>query len=458
MYGDVKADLRPKRSITRNRLVQKSKDALALISFPNLSLAFVLLCCAAIGALEQYEVIFSVAILGVLLLNWNKDEFYVYIAVFIFYWEQFYLRTDSTPLYRMYCYLFILRFIKDIYTIRFRPHHIAVIAVFVAYCILGTGKLDMHISIMNLSDAVVAFAATSVFRQKPELMRKFVVVFVLTAICAGIYSLLSNSIVSYETGLGAQVYTRYYGTVGDANYAGCFYNVALFMTMCSDSFRKWYIRWPVVGILVYFILLTASQTALLCMLIGICVYIVVRFRMVGVPFAAIIAVGAILGVLALINIPALRESGPFATLANRLSESLVEFERGNMDNLTTNRTELWQSGWNHFINQSWLKRLIGGNAISLLIIEERFVDSFGGAVHQSYIQGLLSFGIIGWIIVFGTYFWQTIVNVTNCLRLKVKEIPIDLLRCTVMTAYVFVLYAFTIDMFMDWRALFLFFF
>lgn len=429
-----------------------------LFSFANLSLAFVLLCCALIGKFEQFEVYFSLAILAVIVLNWNKDEFYLYIGIFILFQEQFYLRAETTTVYRVYSYLLLVHIFKDFFILRLKPQYMPVMCVFAAFCVLCTARLDFRVSMMVLCDLIFVFVVGCMLHEKPPLMRKFIVVFVMAALCSGIYSLTANTYISYETGLGAMVtYTRYVGTVNDANYAGCFYNIALFMTMCSNTFRKWYLRLPIVGALVYFILLTASQTALLCMLIGFCVYVVLRYRMAGVPLALIIISGAAIFVAALIYIPALRDAPALSTISNRIQASLVEMQSGDVATLTTNRSELWRLAWEYFTDLPLHKKLLGGSPMTMLISLPELYATIG-AVHQSFIQGLLDFGILGTLIVFGTFLAQTGVHALKCLHLDSSELPIDLLRCSVMSAYVFLLYSFTMDLFMDWRILFFFFF
>ena len=432
----------------------------SLFTFANLSLAFVLLCCAIIGSFEQYEVYFSLAIVVVVALNWKNDEFYLYIGIFMLFTEQFYLREGTTTAYRIYSYLLLLRLLKDVYTLRVQPQYIPIMFIFAVFSFVCTGRLSFRVSMMVLCDVIFVFMTASILHQKPELMRKFTVVFVLAAICTGLYSLQSKSFISYEEGIGAQVtITRYVGTVGDANFAGMYYNVALFMAICSDAFKKWYLRVPAVGALLYFIILTASQTGLLCFLIGLCVYLVLRYRVPsGVVLSMTIAFSALLGVVALLNIPELRNHPALSTLAIRIENSIRELNSGDVVTLTTGRTALWRVSWEYFTQRPLLEKLIGGNAVTMLLTKPELLELMGGAVHQSYVQSLLNFGILGTVVIFGTFAGMTIKKFFQCMRLDESWLPIDMLRCSAMTAFIFMLYASTVDIFMDWRSLFLFFF
>lgn len=432
----------------------------SLFTFANFSLAFVLLCCAVIGSFKQYEVYFSLAIVVVVALNWKNDEFYLYMGIFMLFVEQFYLREGTTTAYRIYSYLLLFRLLKDVYTLRIQPQYIPVMIIFAVFCFVCTGKLSFRVSMMVLCDVIFVFVVASILHQKPDLMRKYTVVFVLATICTGLYSLQAESLISYETGIGAQVtITRYVGTVGDANFAGMYYNVALFMALCSDAFKKWYLRVPVVGVLLYFILLTASQTGLLCFLIGLCVYLVLRYRVPpGIVMAMILAFGTLLGVVALLNIPELRNHPALATLAIRIETSIKELNSGDVATLTTGRTTLWRVSWEYFKERPLLEKLIGGNAVTMLLTKPELLDLMGGAVHQSVVQSLLNFGILGTLVIFGTFIGMTFSKFAQCMRLDDSWLPIDMVRCSSMTAFVFLLYALTVDIFMDWRSLFLFFF
>lgn len=429
-----------------------------IITIPNFSLAFLLLCCLLIGKLEEYEQYLSLAMLAVVLLNWKNDELYIMSPIFLLFWEQFYVVGGSTPLYRVYSYLLLIRVFLDIGKIRFRPQFIPTLAVFACFCILSVGRMSMRIGLNLLADALLSYFILTYVRQKLQLMRRLTLVFALAAVCAGCYSLLAETVVSYETGLGAQVeIVRYYGTVGDANYASCFYNVAIFLTLCSDAMKKWYVRLPILGALVYFLLLTASQTGLLCLILGMCVYLILRYKTMGVLLTLGFCAGAALAVYALLQMPISKDAGMLSTLHNRLLESFGNLESGNVANLTTDRSVLWKIAMDYFSKQTWLNKLIGGNVIATIISEEYFLKAVG-AIHQSYIQGLLDFGILGTIVVFGSRIMQTIADGFACLTGKSLQLPADLMRCAVLTSFIFLLYALTLDMFMDWRFLYLYFF
>ena len=94
----------------------------------------------------------------------------------------------------------------------------------------------------------------------------------------------------------------------------------------------------------------------------------------------------------------------------------------------------------------------------MLLTKPELLELMGGAVHQSYVQSLLNFGILGTLVIFGTFAGMTIKKIFQCMRLEESWLPIDMLRCSAMTAFIFMLYAATVDIFMDWRSLFLFFF
>jgi len=428
------------------------------LTLPNLSLAFALLCCLLIGKFEQYTSLFSLSLLGVMLLNWNKDEFYLFSCVLLLFWEQFYLIPGSTSLYRAYSYLVMIRFFLDIGKAKFRPQFLPPLAVMVCFCVLSASQLYFRMAMTLLADSLLCYMVLIRVRENPKMFRKLTVMFTLAAVCAGIYSLLAKTMFSYGTGLGANEVkiVRYYGTVGDANYAGCFFNVAFFMALCSDAFKKWYVRLPIVGLLLYFILLTASQTALLCL--GACfgLYLLLRYRFFGIPLLIVYVLGILAGFFILINIPNPQSLGPFATLATRLQTSFSSAISGNISSLTTGRTDLWKIAWDFYVQQPIEKILLGGNVITTLLTEEYWLNAVG-AVHQSYIQGLMNFGLIGTVIIFGVRIVQTLGDTIAVFTKDETHLPVDLNRCVVISSVIFLLYSLTIDIFMDWRFLYLYF-
>lgn len=444
-------------SNSKRRYTRMAGKARLLLTVPNVSLAFLLLCCLLIAPLEQYETFISIAMLGVILINWKNDEFYVISCILLLFWEQFYLIAGSTPLYRVYSYLLLIRFFLDIGKVRFRPQFLPALVVFACFCIISVGRMTMRTGLNLLADTVLSYITLTVVRSKPSLMRKLTLVFALAAVCAGFYSIMAGTVVSYETGVMAEIeITRYYGTVGDANYASCFYNAAIFMALCSDAMKRWYLRLPIVGTLVYFLFMTASQTGLICFTLGIMVYLVLRYGAIGGLLSVLFGLGTSIGVYLLLTVPSLHEVEPFSTLYNRLMESMMNLEGGDIAELTTNRTVLWGIAMDYFRQLPLLKKLIGGSVVATIISEEYFLKTVG-AIHQSYIQGLLDFGIIGVVIVFGTRILQTLADVVTSFTEKNAPLPVDLMRCVVLCGFVFLLYAFTLDMFMDWRFLYLYF-
>lgn len=428
-----------------------------MLDLPTVSLIIVLLLCATRGMLPQLEQIYSLVIILIILLNWKNREFYLYTAVFMFFVEQFYLVAGSTPAFRVYSYLAVIRFALDIGKMRFRPQFIPVIIIFVTFCLISATRIDARRALSTLVDAVLSYAVVINLRQDGKLLRKFTVVYVCTAICAGLYSLMAKTVVTYDTGIGVQVtIVRYFGTVGDANFAGLFYDLAFFFALCSDGFKRWYLRVPVLAALLYFIILTASQTALLCLGGGLLLYIILRYRMRGLPIVILVAALMAILLLVLINMPELSETNALYTIVSRIQQSANDFGRGNVDDLTTNRSELWRIALDYFDTLPLYKKLIGGSVVTMIISEEFFLKAVG-AIHQTYIQGMFNFGIIGALIVFGTRILQTAADIGCCLQCREKEHPLDVTRCIVMSSYCFLMYALTMDLFMDWRALFLYF-
>lgn len=448
-YRVTVADAQSQKKIPKSE-AEKRRERIELYS-----LAFVLFCCLLIGKFENYTTYFSLAILGVLALNFKNDLFYIFLPIFLFFWDQFYLIPGSTPLYRVYTYMAAIRLVLDFKKLRFRTQFLMPFLVMIGYCLLVMSRENLRYALNISVDVIVSYFVISYVYQDSKLIRRMFTAFSLTAVCSGVYALLAESVVSYETGIGAlKEIVRYYGTIGDANYAGYFYCVAMFMALLNDDLKMWYYRVPVTGALLYFLLSTGSQTALLCMVICACVYILLRYKLHGIPIVLLFLLAVVIFVILLFNIPALQKLGPLATIYNRLQETFFSAQYGDVNALTTNRLKLWQFALKRFQDESLIKKLIGGNVITTYIAEAYFVAGQCTAVHQSFIQGLLDFGVLGVTIIFGVRIIQTLTDTACYYFKKNKKFPEDIYCIMIITSVAFIVFAFTLDMFIDWRFMF----
>lgn len=89
-------------------------------------------------------------------------------------------------------------------------------------------------------------------------------------------------------------------------------------------------------------------------------------------------------------------------LGQRLNTMLTQYSSGNYERLTSGRTALWKEYWNYFKDENIWLQLVGREGTYRSLLQQ-----IGTASHNSYIDYLISYGIIGVIIigVIALYTW-----------------------------------------------------
>lgn len=435
----------------------KQVDWKQYLTYPNVILGLGWFICIAIGMVPAMESLLSIALLCLALLLIRRDEFYIFLMFFIFFVDQFNLGSGS-PAYRIYSYLVLIKFIVEIPKAKFRVPYLPAFLVFFLFCIFGVGSVGgIRLGLHLFADIFIIYAILIRLKADPPMFRKMVFLFGAVAVAAGIYSLLAGNIISYDVGregVRSSEIVRYCATFGDANYAGFFYNIAIF-GLLSLKTPKWYARLPLVLVLHYFLLLTNSMTAFLAYFCCLAMFILLRYpkkSIVIFPTAAFVAIIVIAVVMA---VPALREIDFIKNVVIRVSEQLRYLQSGRFDMFTSGRTGIWEYFMDFFNKQDILGKLFGGNVVTSAITDPKFTEH--GACHQVYIQGLLTFGIIGSIVVFltaiGKFFYKFVTYFTT----HVKGENADIVRVVLIATMMWLFFGFSIDFFLDWRFMYFFF-
>ena len=427
------------------------------ITYPNVLLAIAWLMCLTRGLLPALEQIYSIGLLGIALLLWQRDEFYLMMAFFVFFLDQFYV-VGTTPAYRLFSYIALIKFITELPKVRFRIAYLPAIAVFILFCLFGVGRNGgIRLGLNLLADLVIVYTTLTRMKAVPELFRKLLFMYTLVAVAAGVYSLAAGNVIAYEVGresVRSEEIVRYCATFGDANYAGFYYNIAIF-TLFSLKRPNLAVRLPVLLILHYFMLLTNSITSFIGYLLCMALFIVLRYPkkapiIFGAAFFSLLA-----GVVLVMTIPALNQISFINNVVIRVSEQIRYFESGRMDMFTSGRTDIWSYFWGHFEVQNILGKLFGGNVVTSALTEDKFVTF--RACHQVYIQGLLTFGILGSVVVFSTIIGKFFYKIRVYFRTRLKDENSDFTCVIAIATLMWLFFGFSIDFFLDWRFMFFFF-
>ena len=427
------------------------------LTYPNVILGLGWIICVAIGALPSMESLLSLALLGLAVLLIRRDEFYIFLMFFIFFLDQFNLSSGS-PAYRIYSYLVLIKFIVEIPKAKFRVPYLPAFLVFFLFCIFGVGSVGgIRLGLHLFADIFIVYAILIRLKADPPMFRKMVFLFGAVAVAAGIYSMLAGNIISYDVGregVRSEEIVRYCATFGDANYAGFYYNIAIF-GLLSLKAPKWYLRLPLVLALHYFLLLTNSMTAFLAYFLCLALFLLLRFPKKAVVIFPVAAVVAIIVVALVMAVPALQQIDFIQNVIIRVSEQFRYLQSGRLDMFTSGRTDIWDYFMDCFRNQDILGKLFGGNVVTSAITGPEFTKYL--ACHQAYIQGLLTFGVFGAIVVFATVIGKFIYKFVTYFTTHIKGENADIVRVVLIATMVWLFFGFSIDFFLDWRFMYFFF-
>ncbi len=436
---------------------RKRIDWKRYLTYPNVILGLGWIICVVIGMAPAMESLLSIAMLGLALLLIRRDEFYIFLMFFIFFVDQFNYGSDS-PAYRIYSYLVLIKFIVEIPKAKFRVPYLPAFLVFFLFCIFGVGSVGgIRLGLHLFADVFIIYAILIRLKADPPLFRKMVFLFGAVAVAAGIYSMVAENIISYEVGregVRSEEIVRYCATFGDANYAGFYYNIAIF-GLLSLKAPKWYLRLPLILALHYFLMLTNSITAFLAYFLCLMLFLLLRFPKKAViifPAAAFVAI-VVIGVI--MAVPALQEIDFIQNIIIRVSEQLRYLQSGRLDMFTSGRTEIWDYFLTCFRNQDILGKLFGGNVVTSAITGPEFTEYL--ACHQAYIQGLLDFGILGAIVVFATVIGKFFYKFVTYFTTHIKGENADIVRVVLISTMMWLFFGFSIDFFLDWRFMYFFF-
>lgn len=289
-----------------------------------------------------------------------------------------------------------------------------------------------------------------------RLMRKFIFVFLLGGIGSGVYGMtapleeVSKSI--NIRGAGGTEVNRNMGSLGDANYAGMFYDMCILAAVFIKGIKPW-LRIIFIALFCVFLLQTASLSGLLTLMVLLCVAIILKYRVKSIFILSLFLVAALVGISVILAVPQLREIPQINGILIRVTEKLRYISIGRWDLLTTDRYSIWMQAMKYYSQKDLYGKLIGGSVITIAILDTTFF-AYAWACHNSYIQSLLNFGAAGTIIIFGVIFallaYRLLCHFTKSENYENEDIKI----IQIIFMMGFLVFGVTVDFFLDWTYLF----
>ena len=412
------------------------------------------LCSLIPGPLPQLTSVASLALIGCIVISFFDENFYLYMALFIYL--RYRLLLGDTPAYRLYSYLVVLRFLIDLPKMKFRVAAFPALLVFLMHSLFATSRFEsLRIGLNVIVDCALAYIILLKLSSDVRLMRKFIFTFMMGGLASGIFGWTNDefSKAINVSGAGAQTVTRNFGALSDANFAGLFYSLCIICTITVKGLALW-VKGLFLALFGIMLLETASLSALL-MLFTIGVFLIIlKFRAKSFFILLFGFVFLVIVVAVILAVPQLREIEAISGLIIRVSEKLSYIPRGHWDLLTTDRWAIWQEALGDFSAKTLWGKLIGGSVVTVMVIDYSVMSI---ACHNSYLQSLLNFGLLGTALVYIPLFLMFAYRLIKHFTNKSGYENEDIAMLQLVFAFAFIVFGFTVDFFIDWPFMLLYF-
>lgn len=384
----------------------------------------------------------SLAILGVMTMMAFTGEVYLVYPIMLFYGYRLGTLAGVT-VYRWYTMLFLgITFLRS-RSIKLNVKQLLVFGLFGIYCLAAICPWSLRSGIFAVLDMAGILVLITAYLKQPDKLKYFFTVYVLCAFVAYFTGTRLEGL-QYNAVIGGEYVelVRNMSTFEDPNYMGYFYTGAVFAVVGLKLFKPW-LRVLTVVALYAMLLTTLSVTAIVVNAVLWLFYLWITKSLnpkTLIFILVIVAAGIGLYQYGLHN-----PGDPVVgVLSMRIREKLMQAEAGDLGSATSSRSDLAIYHLQYFISQPIHKMLIGMNAASALRID---LDGYRLAAHNEYVDWLLNVGIIGTCIML-YYLASTIYRpLKNYRRDRTDRTALTVL----MFKMVFVLYAFTLTLYGDYR-------
>lgn len=406
------------------------------------------------GPMPSLSSIASLLLLGCIAISFFDENFYLYMAIFIYL--RYRLLLGDTPAFRLYSYLVVLKFLLDLPKTKFRVVYLPALFVFFMHSIFATGRFEnMRIGLNVIVDVVLVYVVLLKVLENDNLMRKFMIAFMLGGVASGIYGWTNDEFTKNinVSGAGAHTVSRNFGALSDANFAGLFYSLCIVTSITLKNLKLW-VRGIFLALFGIMLLQTASLSAILITCVLTVLFIILKFRRKAIPILSAAFFAAVIGIAIILAVPQLREIPAISGLIIRITEKLSYIPRGRWDLLTTDRSAIWGEAIEIFSQKALWGQLIGGSVITVMVIDKSIISI---ACHNSYIQSILNFGIIGTLIVYLPMLFVFGYRILKHFSMPKGYEKEDIKMLQLIFTFAFIVFGFTVDFFIDWPFMMLYF-
>lgn len=260
-------------------------------------------------------------------------------------------------------------------------------------------------------------------------------------------------LISFFTGMlfgntigGEYDYERFNATFEDPNYMGFFFTIAIFAVITLRLFKNPIVRYAIVVVLYLMIMTSLSITAIV---VNLCVWLIYTIFISKRKAASLIVILS-LGIIffSVISYGMATQNDSFiGNLGARISDKLDSLAIGDTNAVTTGRSGLLEKNMSYYLSSPILTILFGGTSVNCRYI----VPEIGSASHNEYADFLLNIGLVGAAIMIAFFLTGFREHLREYKRTESNEA-----LCLCMGKLVWMFYAFTLTMFLDYRFMLIF--
>lgn len=270
-------------------------------------------------------------------------------------------------------------------------------------------------------------------------------------------SFLSGTIADNTLGGRYDQYERFMGTFEDPNYMGLFFTIAIVALVILKLFDK-RIRWIMIMALYLMMLTTISISAIIVNVVLWILYLIItgkikewandfisgKVKLRVILIFVLIIITIVFSYNYMLENPDAKIIGDFIP---RISEKIENWKNGAFEEATSGRMQALRNNFVYYKSGSILNILFGGIPVNVKYIHPDIIM----ASHNEYVDMLLNIGIVGTFImlIWFVFSWRKHLK-------KYRETKEDIYLFMVMGKVIWMCYAFTLTMFLDYRFMLLF--
>lgn len=383
----------------------ETKGIIRIRKVEDLNSLFILAFCFMFFGQNLYlDMFLLVLIIGVFVLNLNKDVFYFFYFAIIFFEPVLVLPFELGSVFRVYQLFFLAKILLDAknkVVFAMPPIHKILLAVLlITWSVLTNQGMSTVMSmIINLVILIYIFSRISTNERKNTMYSQMLFVMFLFAFLSGVYGLYNGVEHSYGG------FSRFSGTIGDPNYTALFYLLGVFSLLGTDVISSKRVKAILLSIMGIFILLTVSLTGIAGLLVLLIVYYFYKDKKISL----LLVIAIIILIVSLYNFPI--ESGVLYGVKTRTTFAVNSFIDGDFASLTSNRSNLFSYYVSYFFSQGTSEVLFGGKNIIAGSDRLYMLNMFGLVSHNSYIDMLYAVGVFGTLFILGSFIYDIAKNI-----------------------------------------------